>query len=87
MTAVGQSSTPPWFEILGGIADTETITVGRSIREIARLRKRYGQGRWREEKGVGRVPFADGTICKAEVDWYEAHGVGSKGLKIKRLLK
>jgi len=29
------------------------------------------------------VRLVDGTIRKAEVHWYEAHGVGKKKLKIK----
>ena len=76
-----------WFELLGEISDTKTIAVGTAIREIARLRKHYGQGRWQKKKGVGTVRLADGTICKAEVHWYEAHGMGRKELKIKRLLE
>jgi len=76
-----------WFELLGEVRDTETIAAGTSIREISRLRRRYGQGRWRKKKGVGTVRLADGTICKAELHWYEAHGVGRKELRIKRLLE
>jgi hypothetical protein len=33
------------FEIIGEITEIETIAVGTSIREIARLRKQYSQGR------------------------------------------
>jgi hypothetical protein len=33
------------------------------------------------------VQLADGTIKRAEVHWYEAHGIGTKELKIKRLLQ
>ena len=40
------------FEIVGKISDIETIAVGSSIREIARLRRAYGRGRWRKLKGV-----------------------------------
>ena len=76
-----------WFELLGEITDTETIAAGTSIREIARLRRRYGQGRWRKRKGIGTVRLADGTICEAELYWYEAHGVGKKELRIKHLLE
>ena len=32
-----------------------------------------------------RMPW-DGTICRAELHWYEAHGVGRKELKLKRVL-
>jgi hypothetical protein len=40
------------FEILGEIAEAETIATDSGIRELARLRKRYGRGRWRKRKGV-----------------------------------
>ena len=33
------------------------------------------------------VRLADGSIVKAELHWYEAHGIGKKELKIKRLLE
>ncbi len=74
------------FKLVGQISDAETIAEGSSIRELPRLRKRYGPGRWRKQKGVATVRLGDGTICKAEVHWYEAHGVGKKELKIKRRL-
>jgi len=74
------------FEIVGEITNIETVAVGRSIREIARLRKAYGPGRWRKLKGIATVCLSDGTMCKAEVHWYEAHGIGRKEVKIKRIL-
>jgi hypothetical protein len=74
------------FEILGNIAAVETFATGSAIREIARLRKLYGRGRWRKRKGIARVRLADGTICQAELHWYEAAGIGRKEFKIKHLL-
>lgn len=74
------------FQIVGKITEVETFAVGSGIRELARLRKRYGKGRWRKRKGLARVRLADGTIQLAEVHWYEATGIGKKELKIKRLL-
>jgi hypothetical protein len=74
-----------WFEILGKISDEETFATGSRIREISRLRKVYGRGRWRKRKGLARVRLADGTIRMAEVHWYEASGIGRKEMKIKRL--
>ena len=74
------------FEILGAIADVETIATGSGIREIARLRKRYGRGRWRKRKGVAEVRLGGGEIVSAEVHWYEATGIGKREFKIKRLL-
>jgi len=75
-----------YFDLVGRIADIETIAVERAIREIGRLNKKYGEARWRKRKGVAKVRLPDGTICEAEVHWYEAHGVGRKEMKIKRIL-
>jgi hypothetical protein len=64
-----------YFEILGEISQIETFAVGSSIREITRLRKRYGRGRWRKRKGIETVRLEDGAVLLAEVHWYEAHGI------------
>ena len=74
------------FQVVGEIRDVETIATGSAIREIRRLRKVYGRGRWRKRKGVASVRLADGSILKAEIHWYEAQGQGRKELKIKRFL-
>lgn len=74
------------FEILGEITDTETIARGRGIRELARLRRVYGQGMWRKMKGIARVRLPNGRVRVAELHWYEAHGIGRKELKRKRYL-
>lgn len=74
------------FEILGEISDIETFATGSGIREIARLRKIYGRGRWRKRKGIARVRLSNGTVRLAEVHWYEATGIGRKEFKIKHLL-
>ena len=71
------------FEIIGKISDIETIATGRSIRDLARLRKRFGRGRWRKMEGLATVRLEDGTIHTAEVHWYEAHGIGRREFKIK----
>ena len=75
-----------YFEIIGEIAHVETFAAGSSIREITRLRKRYGPGRWRKRKGIARVRLEDGAVLLAEVHWYEAHGIGRKDFKIKRYI-
>ena len=74
------------FEILDRLRDVETIAAGRAIRELRRLQRVYGTGRWRKRKGTSRVRLADGTIRFAELHWYEAHGIGSYEHKIKRYL-
>ena len=71
------------FEILGPILRVETIATGRAIRQLRRLRRRYGQGRWRKRKGIATVRLRDGTVHTAELHWYEAHGVGLYEVKIK----
>lgn len=75
-----------YFEIVGDITHAETFVIGTSIREIARLRKRYGRGRWRKRKGIARVRLEDGAIRQAEVHWYEAHGIGRRDFKIKHFI-
>lgn len=74
------------FEIIGEISNIEIIAIDNSIREISRLRKIYGNKRWRKLKVIATVRFSDGMICKAEVHWYEAHGIGKKEIKLKRTL-
>ena len=74
------------FEIIGEIENVETLAVGGRIRDIMRLRKQYGLGRWRKLKDVAKVRLQSGRLCNAEVHWYEAHGIGRKKIKIKRLL-
>jgi len=74
------------FTVIGEITHAETFAVGSAIREIARLRKRYGRGRWRKRKGIGRIRLADGSEYLAELHWYEASGIGKRELKIKRIL-
>ena len=74
------------FEVIGTIASIEVIAVGRSIRELPRLRRVYGAGRWRKIKGVATVRLDDGLLCKAQVHWYQAHGIGKREMKIKRFL-
>lgn len=74
------------FEIIGAIDNIETIAVGGRIDEIMRLRRQYGPGRWRKLKGIARIRLANGSIRKAEIHWYEAHGIGKKKMKIKLFL-
>ncbi len=74
------------FELVGDITEVETIATGRGIRELPRLRRLYGRGRWRKMKGVARVRLKAGRIRLAELHWYEAHGIGKKEFKRKRYL-
>ena len=74
------------FEIVGEIGNVETIAVGGRIRDIMRLRRQFGPGRWRKLKGVAMVRLSSGHTKKAELHWYEAHGIGGQKMKIKRFL-
>ena len=75
-----------YLDIIGEIEEIETIAVGGRIRDIMRIRKQYGPGRWRKLKGVAMVRLQSGRIRKAEIHWYEAQGIGRRKMKIKRIL-
>jgi hypothetical protein len=73
-------------EILGKIEDIEIIAVGTNIRDLEYLQKAYDRGRWRKRKGKAHVKLPNGRIRRAELHWYEAHGIGRKDVKIKYYL-
>ena len=75
------------FEILGEIREIETIATGRGVHIRRHLERTYGKGRWRRMKGIASVRLADGTMCEPEIHWFEAHGIGRKDLKIKRVMR
>ena len=74
------------FEIVSDISDIETIAIGGKIRDVSRLRRMYGKGRWRKLKGIAKVRLRSGRIRLAELHWYEAHGIGRKEVKRKRYI-
>ncbi len=74
------------FKLLGVLQDVRTIATGRGVYIRRHLQRRYGKGRWRKRKGIGIVQMADGTVCEAEIHWFEAHGIGRRDLKIKKVL-
>ena len=74
------------FDVLGEITEIETIAVGSRIRDLQRLRRLYGKGRWRKMKGIARVRLRNGQEHLAELHWDEAHGIGRKEIKRKRNL-
>ena len=75
------------FEIISDITDIEVIAIGNSIRDLERLREQYGDGRQRKMKGIATIQLSSGRIRKAEIHWYEAHGIGRKGFKRKGYLE
>ena len=74
------------FELVGDITDIETIATGGGIRELPRLRRLFGKGRWRKMKGIARIRLRDGRVRVAELHWYEAHGIGKKEFKRKKYI-
>jgi len=75
-----------YFEIIGEVTGQEIIATGLSIRELSRLNKVYGKGRWRKMKGYADILLKGGFRKTAEVHWYEAHGIGKREFKIRRFL-
>ena len=75
-----------YFEIIGEIEHIETVAVGGNIRDVMRLRKQYGIGRWRKLKGIAVIRLNNNRVRKAEIHCYEAHGIGKKKMKIKKFL-
>ncbi len=75
------------FKIIGNIENEETFASGSGIREISRLRRIYGKGRWRKRKGIADIELENGTQKQVELHWYEATGIGRREYKIKRILK
>jgi hypothetical protein len=74
------------FEVISDITEIETIAVGAAIHDLTRLRKEYGPGRWRKVKGIAMIRLRTGRVRRAELHWYEAHGIGRKEFKRKRNL-
>lgn len=70
------------FRVIGKVREQRTFATGSGTREIERLRRTYGKGRWRKRKGIADVEFEDGTTRTAEVHWYEATGIGRREVKI-----
>lgn len=74
------------FVVIGEITDIEPIARGLGVRDRARLNRSYGRARWRKMKGFALVRLRDGQVRKAELRWYEAHGMGRREMKRKRYL-
>lgn len=74
------------FVIISKIRGIETIAADRGVYIRRYLERTYGKGRWRKIKGFATVKLADGTICESEIHWFEAHGIGRKDFKIKRII-
>ncbi len=75
------------FRVRGTIFDVDIIAAGSGVRTLAKLCKAYGSGRWRKLKGKASIELPDGSVVLAELHWYQAHGIGRRDMKIKRLLE
>jgi hypothetical protein len=75
------------FSIISDVTNEEVIAIGNSIRDLERLREQYGDGRWRKMKGIATIQLRNGRVRKAEIHWYEAHGIGRKEFKRKGYLE
>jgi hypothetical protein len=74
------------FTLRSEIANVSVVAVGRKIRDLRKIRKAFGKGRWRKLKGEALVALVGGEVLRAELHGYEAHGIGRRDMKIKRLL-
>jgi hypothetical protein len=74
------------FEIVGKTTRIETIAVGGKIRDIMRIQRQFGLGKWRKLKGIADIRLPGCQVRKAEIYWYEAHGKGGKKFKSKRFV-
>jgi hypothetical protein len=70
--------------IVGPIRDPVTFARGVGIRDLARLKRDYGPGKWRKRKGIATVLYPGGHVTEAEIHWYEANGIGKREIKVKR---
>ena len=60
-----------FFEICGEIADVETFAVDSGIRELPRLRKLYGKGRWRSRLWIEYATSSNENsgLCGLHAEW------------------
>ena len=75
------------FTVVSEVEQVEIIARGVSVRERHGLVSQFGGAHWRKMKGVAIVRLTDGATCRAELHWYESHGIGRRKLKIKRFLE
>lgn len=76
-----------WFTIIGNISNIRVIAKGRGIRELSRLHKFYGKGKWKKLKGLAIIKIGDSQKWRVKLHWYEAHGIGKREIKLKTMLK
>jgi hypothetical protein len=74
------------FTIVGRIRNAKALAAGPSVRIRRHLVERFEIRRWRKMTGEARIRFEDGTLERAELHWFEAHGIGRVYFKRKRNL-
>jgi hypothetical protein len=74
------------FTIVGEIRNPRRMAGGSSVHIRKHLIERFGFGRWRKMTGEATIRLEDGTLHRAELHWFEAHGVGRVYFKRKRNL-
>ena len=74
------------FTVISEITEIEPVALGVGVRQRVRLNRLYGHGRWRKLKGQGLIRLRTGRVLRAELHWYEAHGIGRREMKRKRYL-
>ena len=74
------------FTVIGKITDIEPIARGMGVRDRARHNRAYGRTRWRKLKGCAMIRLRTGRVRRAELHWYEGHGIGRREMKRKRYL-
>ena len=74
------------FTIVGEITNQRVLAAGPSARLRRHLVAKFGRGRWRKMAGEATIQLPDGTVERAELHWFEAHGIGRVYFKRKRNL-
>ncbi len=74
------------FEIISELTEIQIIARGSGVRARRHLNQTYGRGAWRKMKGIAWIRLGD-QVYRAELHWYEAHGIGRRDIKRKRLLE
>ena len=74
------------FTVISEVTEIEPIARGMGVRDRARLNRLYGRARWRKVKGQALIRLRNGRVQRAELHWYEAHGIGKREMKRKRYL-
>jgi hypothetical protein len=74
------------FRLRSEITNVRVIAVGRTIRDLAKVKKAYGKGRWRKLKGTALVELDTGEVLQAELTLVRGHGIGRRDMKVKQVL-